>query len=364
MSTDTKPRQPAGIPVGGQYATTARPGGEVDLAAPRFTFHSDAERDHFTALLVAARQRAHQTWAGGSITPALRRSGYGPEDVAADAAEELFRRIAKAGNVYVIDTGYAARVVSGIISKAKTTARHGEAASWRRVNTSNQRAIPAFLRACAARQQELGRALTSGEEQEIADEIRDTWPDQKRKPTIGFHVMMPRASSLEETIEVFGTDLNGDTAPGEVSTVERAALDHAETARTSGSTDAYLRHVRGQADQAPQDPETMALAYRVVADHAGLPNLPRGRLSQREADQIASELDGVDGASLRQIAARWETTGRTDTRSYAVFRAFGARNDAERASVCDFLVEHPGRAAATFRMALAHARRPAQEVAA
>lgn len=313
-TTTTKPRQPAGIPVGGQFAASAHTEADLSLDEVSGLTVTDEMIAQFAA--EAARNEA------GRYPGQIDR-----DDLAQEAALEYVKRRKK--NLDAIASGDVSAEQSAVLLSHPgpyiQTIAHGLA---QRVVTGFEQsyersAIKGYLDAKRSLEQHLGRALTGAEEDDLATQIRDDQPPGRRAKE-GFHRTAPGTVSLDDedgpdrlskmaAAGATGTDLGTSGGGGDVpeGTMAAALLDAIDAGEANARADARRN------------------AWAAVAEMRGVPNVIAESLSESEAAAARRALNDHGGAVA--VARMWSAeTAETPAQiaaCEALFVPFGGTTD-------------------------------------
>lgn len=289
MSTTAPARVPAGVRTGGQFATGTR--AEADLVLETRGRNLIRQADEAVRYWTGHKARA-------DVEP-FEINEHDVEDLTQDAIVE------------------ALRSPQGASQKWVSTLAHNAVVSLRRGATSpvDQRARKLLDDWTDARTQELGRTLTSAEIDTEAERLRQTWADQRHRPTRGFQ-------------HTRSTALTDDLAALDATVVPAADEDHYDAAETRielayGADDTSKRLDRATARRQ---------AWYAVATLRGAPfPQPLTRDQRTDLRMRMLALGGVE-AAIRDWAP-----GDTDENAVVLLGGFHALDEAEQESVVDAL---------------------------
>lgn len=330
-------RQPAGVPIGGQYATTARHEPDVQLDPAR-TSHADTAIDELTAteLLAAARQSVR--------THAFNKGVWfeGEDDMVQATVEAVLQYKHRNGQV-VITRPYVHTVGAGIVAHAARG----------RLRAEDRKAIGIFNAKVSEMELELGRRLTSAEQDQVAAKIRADWHDPRHRPSVDFVALAQvRVLSL-------------DAPAGSGEETDRTLADTLTEIGTL-STDFEL-------DDRAVDPETMAGqvlsgqrgdkranrrdAWTILASLNGLPSTQPGSIPPGRATAARAHVADAGGVCA---AARTWLKGERSPATEALFGPFGDLDESGRDDVAQALLGQPAYAEELWASAMSSAskRRP------
>jgi DNA-directed RNA polymerase specialized sigma24 family protein len=289
MSTTAPARVPAGVRSGGQFSTSAR--AEADLVL------ESRGRD-----LIRQADEAVRYWTGhkarADVEP-FEVNAHDVEDLAQDAIVE------------------ALRSRNGASQKWVSTLAHNAVVSLRRGPTSpvDQRARKLLEDWTDVRTQELGRSLTGAEIDAEAERLRETWADQRHRPTRGFQ--HARSTALTDDLAV----LDATVAPAADEDHYVSAAARVELAY--GAADTSKRLDRATARR-------QAWAAVAVLRDAPLPR-PLNRDERTDLRMRMLALGGVE-AAVRDWAP-----GDSDENADVLLGGFSALDEAEEEAVVDAL---------------------------
>ncbi|WP_251153635.1 hypothetical protein [Cellulosimicrobium sp. Marseille-Q4280] len=289
MSTLAPARVPAGVRTGGQFATSARAEANLVLEARGRN-------------LMRQANEGVRYWAGAKaradVDP-FEINDHDVEDLAQDTVVEALRATNGASQTWV------------------NTLAHNAVVGLRRGQTSpvDQRARKLLDDWGEARTQQLGRELTGAEIDAEAQRLRETWADQRHRPTRGFQ-------------HTRSTTLTDDLAQFDATVVPAAdeALYDADEVRVEMAYGAGATRKRLDAASARRQAWT---AVAVLRD-APLPQ-PRSRDERTDLRMRMLALGGVE-AAVRDWAP-----GDSDENAVVLLGGFGSLSDVEQEQVVDAL---------------------------
>ena len=228
------------------------------------------------------------------------------------------------------------QVVSTTISRAQGHINLG---------STDRRAMKAFAQERELREDQLGRTLTPREEQDLARQIRDTWPDSRHRPSSNF---LERAR-LAQTGQIYredGTLIEGHNpwTDGESIAVDPdGPLGRAEAALNSGSR----RNARKDAWD--------ALAELRNRNGERVPRVLADTHSERVASWCRTVLDDYPGG-VKGAVDTWQRA-EEDEGTIALFAPFGDIDEQGRDAVCRMLNRHPQAAEDLWAAAMSRSTR-------
>lgn len=314
----------AGVPAGGQFAPTHR------HEATGVTLSDGPDPGGGIPATVVLAEAT--TWGRRYA----RRYGADPEEVAGATAVAFYEQRARrraAAKPAIDDHAYLNTLARGIALQAIGADRNYVRQAWRR-----------YRARCDEVMQELGRELTSSEEDEIAAAIVATQEPRRRAP-VGFH-RTRRVVSLEAPTS--GHDHDGDVA----SIAESLAAVGDTEASVLGRGDT-LGPVAERAEQLAQDGDHAAarrLAWDALAELSGAPSVQPGSVTERNAAACRRLVRGVGGAGM--IAAAYERGLAEPRATEALFAPFGDLDDEGRDGIVATLSAHRHLADDLWDMAL------------
>lgn len=328
-------RQPAGVPVGGQFAATARTEPSTTLLDPTGASHADEAIIELseTELLAAARQ---------SVRTHAFRQGVrfvGEDDMVQETIEKVLTYKRNNGQV-VITRPYVHTVGAGIVAQAARG----------RLRAEDRKAIGIFNARVGELEEEMGRKLTSAEQDQVAAKIREDWPDPRHRPSVDFVALAQvRVLSLDATQ---GSDDDEGRTLG-------------ETLSESGALATTL-----DADDLAVDPESLAGqvlsgaradkarnrtdAWDIYASIGDLPRAQPQAVSRRQA--TAARVHVAQGGGVLAAARTWQQ-GEATPATEALFSPFGHLDEGGRDQVAEALLERSAYAEELWGAAIAKASR-------
>lgn len=328
-------RQPAGVPVGGQFATTARTEASTVLLDPASTSHADEAILELSEmeLLAAARQ---------SVRTHAFRQGVrfvGEEDMVQETIEKVLHYKRNNGQV-VITRPYVHTVGAGIVAQAARG----------RLRAEDRKAIGIFNARVGQLEEEMGRKLTSAEQDTLAAKIREDWPDPRHRPSVDFVALAQ--------VRVLSLDATQGSDDDEGRTL-------AETLSESGALATTL-----DADDLAVDPETLAGqvlsgerankaqnradAWDIYASMSNLPLAQPKAVSPRHA--TAARVQIAQAGGVCEAARTWQQ-GESTPATEALFSPFGPLDEGARDDVAEALLERSAYAEELWAAAMAKASR-------
>lgn len=288
-----KARQPAGVPVGGQFAahTHAEADVELEAQAPRPAVPIDGQ-------LALRGARSALGRRAGRLSPAMR------DDVVGEAAYELTKTVANgeaAGTPVALTPAYIQRTTRNVIAKL----------TYQETQSANRWAIKEYLALRAAAEQAEKRMLTVDEEDALAEDIR-SMQVPKHRASAGFHRrnVLPVALRRADVVNI------ADPGPPSYADFEEGSLGDRllnEIDDGSARSDAALR------------------AWDALAERSGAPQVRQGVYSGRSFEGAVRAVREAGGALA--IAKAW-LHGDDGTRSARrLFEPFGAETEEDRRAV-------------------------------
>ena len=229
------------------------------------------------------------------------------------------------------------QVVSTTISRAQGHVNLG---------STDRRAMTAFTELRQDREAELKRQLTAHEEDELAAEIRSTWPDRRHRPSKNF---LQRAR-LASTGRIWRDD--GTVVEGVNPWAGAQADAHDPSTAVGGAQDALNDQASGRARRQAWD----ALAELREADGQGhVPRVLAPVHSSQAAAWARATIDEYPGGVMGAVD-RWQQAGE-DEGTIALFAPFGAIDEEGRDAICSMLASRPQIADGLWNAALASSTR-------
>lgn len=305
-SSAVRNRVQAGAPTGGQFAATQHGEADVQLAGDDFAGLSGSDLNEFV-------QNSSRYWS--------LRTGADQDDLAQDVAlaylEAEHRKREAVLNGETVDKpqspgAFIHRMARNIaVQSAFNVTRTEDFEAGRKYRSS-----------VAALEQELGRALTEREKDDLADGIRTAMPP-KRRATIGFH--RPAQVTSISASPAMETHVEG------LADENREALhDHREfTEDSAGQVALELAETgtRGNLVQA------RAIAWDALAQLNGSPSILTDSVTERHASKHRKQMT-ISGGVLA-VADRWESGTSTVEEEDALFSPFGDLDAEEKSKVVE-----------------------------
>lgn len=328
MST-SQTRVAAGVPTGGQFAASQR--AESDLTLEDLTDAYLGEVDSTPEEIDEVRRTidlaydSARHWESRKGVRERSRGVIDVDDMAQEAALSILEREAN-GHVIKDKKGYMHTYAWGIAQQA---GNHG-------VRQEDRKALKMFRTECSEREATLGRSLTRSEEDQIADDIRANWHDQRRKPTVNFRRFQGQMEVSMDAQE--STDAVGYLLPNSV--LGRPGEETTEVAPGS-YTDRALAAVEGHEGDLRDARRMLWNALAEMSDN-DVPMVRAGTMSQRKVTAARATLAQHPGGVLG-AARDWEN-GQSNAATEALLAPWGERSVDERQSVIDQMRRHPERA--------------------
>lgn len=330
-----QPRQPKGVPVGGQFAPTTRPPASISLTDDTDGVKTSQPDDAQAAKALAYANQAAHYWG-------RRLEIHDTDEIAGRALLAYLTQGAPNG---VRDLrGYMHSLAKGVAM-----------AHLSRDNRAVRRARAVFADAVEDWAQAHHHWPSAAERAEIAAQVRQRFPVARRPPTdyisrdvTNLKLSHDDGTDAEPAGEVlWGAHLDSPGADmGETTGQEQAqsALDRAEAVTASATSPAERRAAKAELRQgawamlAPNGPNTRALSPKVATE---------ARRRVRDAGGVA------------KAASDWQAGKADEDVAEALFAPFDAPGTKERASVAAVLLRHRAYAAdiwgAAMRCATAEA---------
>lgn len=309
MNTSTLNRQPQGIPIGGQFASTTKNEAEVSLGS---TVDDLGLSTHEIQEIVSTAQALANRFA--------YRYNFSSQD-AEDIAQETIHSVLKTrkrnpgaritgGLIHTAARAIASRSVDGAI-------RHEDSTALARLKAEIEQA-----------EHQLERHLSSKEIDSMAARIRDNWHDPRHKPSVGFQNLTVVVSSDAMGLAFSDTQPTAVNYEPEGSSVAHELADQVESGEVS-KTEARRR------------------LWNTIHDDGNVPAAVPGSVSsshaRKHADLIKDALDTAD---------RYIDGHASDEEVDALFAPFGQTSAAQRYAIADSIVSRPSVGHQLWRSAL------------
>lgn len=303
MATTTIPtartRTPRGVPTGGQFAPENKdePGALLSPAQPSDRLVTD---DNARRILDKATRMVSQYSDSRQVTNSGNMSGYDVDDAAQDTIVALLERGEVAGTINNRD-GYMNNIAKNIVSKSR---RDGD----------NQSAIKArrmFHARTGLLEQQLGRKLTRQEKDDVAAQVRDSWPaGRKDRPAKDFHRTVQRTRVQARASDVAGEETGFEALLSRLPRAEAASglsgVDDETAEPAEGSKAHALLSTIDDHDGSGNDiPGLKASAFNAVAEMRGAPQVKPGSLSKNAAVKARKTMKATSGG-VRSAIRDWE----------------------------------------------------------
>lgn len=318
------PRVPAGVRTGGQFAVDARSEADFDLAAPASDVVDLAPEQLALQAIMAARHHVRNK--------GLRFTD--PRDIAQSTVLTILQARKNSPN-RVVTPAYVHQITSGHVA---ITARGI-------LRPEDRKAIGIYEAKVREAQGSLGRILSPNERCAVAAEIRETWPDQRHKPSEGFvQLAAIRVGSLDAPAGESGTSTVAETiADTVVDEQSGEAIDPDSVAGQVLANAEGRRYTRGKDGQAQVVDGTRkrALAmdklWEAFSEISGVPEAPAGTISTAQRKAAAAKVAAAGGV----IAAckNWTDDHATPAVD-ALFAPFGQIGADEKDEVVELLQRH------------------------
>ncbi|MPV51033.1 hypothetical protein GCG21_13660 [Pseudactinotalea sp. HY160] len=363
MSIHSRNRQPAGRPTGGQFAQEARAAAGLSLrdADPDTDGHDvdgfdvDGYReqedwqfslltgpggdalspDDFEAHIVDVYEYLDQR-SRGSVWRSTFGDNWTSEDARQDAVEEMLARAKRNGHVAGVNTGYARGYLAGLVSRGVQAMREGKDPSDHlKVNSAHMKAFNIYAAQADTLEAELGRPLMWHERDNLAEQVRDEWPDQRHRPSVGFHRPMHAQSTDAEEFNPAASS----TASAEELYFDSLAAGGEDTERV------FSAPKRGGGGR--------KYGWNAMCEVRGIPKAANGFLNNRQVAYCKEHVPETNDAVLDALQ-EWESGGHSE-RTESLFRPFGAASQSHRAQIADLMRDMPDSASQFYTLALAGA---------
>ena len=329
-------RQPTGVPIGGQYATTTRQEAtDVDLGAllaPDKASHADEAIVELTTTQLLA-----------AATAAVRAHSYkanvrfvGQDDMVQETIEAVLRYKRNNGQI-VLTRPYVRVVAAGVVAIAVRG----------RLRAEDRKAIGIFTKKVTDLETELGRNLSGTEKDQVASRIRDEWPDPRHRPSVDFVALAQvRVLSLDQSSNDDGRTLGDTVADHSAFSTDLNADDMSVDPQTPAGQ--VLSGVRADKSQNRAD------AWELYAGLTGLPFASPRQVTPRAATAARVSMDTAGG--VVNAAKTWQH-GETSPATDALFSPFKDIDDTGRDNIADALVSRGAYAEEMWNSALSASSR-------
>lgn len=299
--TSTRPRVERGVPTGGQFAAYSHDEAGLDLDPD---FNEPSGRVVYEQTLASGRY-----WGP--------RYGVDPEDVAQETALRWFAALRRREEMLAASSDAEPAVLGestnpgGYIHRM---ARNVAVSMMSNVSSNDRHALGVLSRARTAKEMELGRELTRSENMELAAEVAQSLP-KDRRPTANYWDTGSRTVISLDAQESYARD--GMLEQG----ADRAASSAAhggEFAEGTAGHEAEEALGNGAAGRA----RARSLSWDAVADSFGGPKVARQSMSDNAAmnhRRVVRASGGID-----EVARRWAQGAATDEETAALFAPFGS----------------------------------------
>lgn len=347
----TASRVPAGVRTGGQFATDARAEADVDLLDPQ----DRAETSHPELVDMPPEQLAVQALMAArhhARTRGLRFSD--PNDIAQSTVVTILEARRRNPD-QVVTPAYVHRIASGHVAI--------QLRGNLRVEDRKAKAIyDVKVKELEAAQ---GRKTTSAERRAIATEIRDTWPDQRHKPTERFvELAEMRVLSLDAPSGEDGDRTLGDGVADNI----RHVHDEADAIDPGSVAGQVLAYAEGQHYERDEDgnasiveaTKKKALAkdrlWEAFAETSGVPPVQPSSMNASARREAATTMTA--GGGVLAACRAWDH-GEETAAVKALFAPFGRISMTERDEITELLGRHRAYADDLWEAACRAAGKPA-----
>lgn len=307
LAANPQNRVAPGTPNGGEFTFTPRSESDVSLVDVHPAI-ARTETPLTDAQLAEQSRISARYWV---FSKNLRFTD--PDDIAQSTVETVLRARMNDERL-VITERYVHTVASGHVAIALRGILRNE----------DRKARGIYDRRIAETETEQGRAMTPKEKVALAQDIRDTWPDQRHKPS-------------EKFVEL--SDLRFLSLNAPVGTSEDTLIDH--IAATRGHTDEDLAvepdSLAGQAllmAEGKRKPEAKRAAWNAIAELNDAPHAIPASISAEKATAYRAAVRQAGGVSA--AISDWNNGELTPAAS-ALFAPFGDLDESGRDDVCDLL---------------------------
>jgi len=327
----------------GQYAAQGASTATYDLAAPstvtrKTTDWSDpADVEHLRKLLrvAAGASRSLGANVGGTDWAQDMESSVSEEIVKASTAKDGSNRVRE------ITPAWVRTVARNIQSNALEAVRQGRSPdNYMRVN---KRTVRAWSALAARRRQfhiEHGRDMTPAEVDEVATEIRASFPPSQRPP-VGFqnsHVSGKVTRGVDEGVE--------DNGKGMFADYEASAEAVAISKSTSRDADDVIDSF---------DPGAKRGKWLTTAKVKNIDFSAEETLTEPEARRMRQEVGDTNEDVMRMVDDWWDYGERGQRAAVIIENVFGAGTPSQQRTIVDVLEEHSGMAHSLFNAAVTDA---------
>lgn len=293
MATRTQ-RVPAGVPTGGQFAASTH-----DEATAVLT-HPDYELTPELLDQVARSARFMQ-----------RRFGVDADEVTSETVVEFIeaghRALAAAQEGKEVRLTNPNGLIHRLARQCSSRICNGESRG------EDIDGMKTWRREQSEREQRLGRLLTDSELDRLADEVRESFPPQRR-PSIGFH---RRSAKNVPFVDEWIAEIADEDADMDATSAD-APVDDEEFAPGSAAAQVVsLLEKGGRSNHAL----TKSLAWDVCAEQAGAPSAAPNSLSESKASKVRGIVRSSGGAV--EAVARWADETIDPELEKALFAPFG-----------------------------------------
>lgn len=326
--TTVQARQPAGVPVGGQFATTVRGETATTLVDSGPSPVDERTRELSPVEMVAAARQSVRTHA---YARGVRFEG---EDDMVQATLEAALANKRSNGTVVITRPYLHKVAFGIAAQA---ARGN-------LRQEDRKAIGILQRQVTELEAELGHRLTPVEVDALAAKIRNEWHDPRHKPSADFvRLAQMRTLSLDAPHGADGDTTLADSLAEDASfaTTHLGEDDRAFDPDTLGGL-VMSGQMRGA--------EAKSRAWDVFAETTGLP--PAAPVTQRAARAARVTVGGNGGVVA---SARGWLSGDMSASACGLFAPFGSLDDGDRDAIAEMFARHPAYAEELWGRAMSQA---------
>ena len=347
MTTNkVQPRQPRGRPTGGEFAEKHRASsglylGDQAPAAQASGYQlTDEDLEHLQDLAAKLRlgaRAAHPTNRVGQAWDA--------EDLQQEVLLQMLERGRARGNITEITPAYMNSVMRNTVARSVNAHSRGIGAeNYAKVNSADLSAWGEFTRRVDEIELATGRVLSPSERDAVAEQIRDEWHDQRRKPTAGFH--QHRFDLSIDAPPPGSEDGSGVDGLGMAGAAPSAEEEYLAQSHYGPDTEAVMSMSR-------QGGATRKYGWNAICEARGIPKQPHGTLNNRQIAAVKKAV-GENNQEVLSALEEWES-GLSNERTEALFRPFGAASQSHRAQVAEVMRDMPDRAGQLYSLALAGA---------
>lgn len=382
MSNKDQPRHGPGVPIGGQFRERVAAPADDSVVLIDPTDDLFADSDPWAALDLfeqpAAEEKAPEPEptpepepapqpAGEKYTPtaevpgdevdwaeiqelsrvfALRyvtSSGLGDagNDIADDIAQEVTVSLLKQQANVRVSGAFVRTAARGLVARAWHSLRTtGGIESLNRSVSSDMKAWRILSERRAEFEEATGKAMSTRQIAKLAEQIRNEWEDQNRKPNHEFYRDFATESISGWNSDEDDSDRDNHPYAAAVATAstEEIALNQndIEGAFTTAALDAV-----DQGDGRSHIP--MRLAHNAIAENRGTPMAQAGVMSQRRITH-ARKVVGITSEQVLAVVEDW-ANGVDDERTELLFAPYGELTNAEKTAIADMyrdLAPHAG----------------------